>query len=78
MTADIIRFTHRAVRHHVIQRTGMILHIQPVANLLTVAIDRQWFTRQRIQNHQRDQFFREMVGPVVIRAVGDKRRQTGT
>jgi hypothetical protein len=44
----------------------MIFDIQPVTDLIALAVNRQRFTVQRIQNNQRDQFFREMVRAVVI------------
>ena len=53
----------------------MVFDVQPVADLLAVAIDRQGFAGQRVDNHQRDEFFREVVGPVVIGAVGGEHRQ---
>jgi hypothetical protein len=44
----------------------MIFNIQPVTDLVAFAVNRQRFTIQRIQDNQRDQFFREMVRAVVI------------
>ena len=50
-------------------------HVQPVADLPPVAVDRQRLALQRVADHQRDQLLRELVGPVVVRAAGDERRQ---
>ena len=54
----------------------MIFDKQPVADLHTVAVNRQRFAVKRVQNHQRNEFFREMVGAVVVGTVGYDGRQT--
>ena len=66
MAADIVGFTDICLCHHGIQGAGMVIDKQPVADLLTFTVNRQWFAGNRIENHQRDQFFREVVRPVVI------------
>jgi hypothetical protein len=48
----------------------VILNIQPISDLPAIAIDRERFTCESIQNHQRDKFFRELVRTVIIRAIG--------
>ena len=75
MAANIVSFARLTVRCYLIERPGVIFNKQPVADLLPVAINRQRFARQRIQDGQRDQFFREMIRPIVIRAVSDQRWQ---
>ena len=54
----------------------MILHKQPVAHILPVAVDRQRLALQRIQNHQRNQLLRKLKRPVVVRAVRGQHRQS--
>ena len=49
----------------------MILYIQPVTNLGALAVYGERFALQRIEDHQRNEFFREVVGAVVVGAVGD-------
>ena len=46
---------------------AMIGHVDPVAHVHTVAIDRERFVAHRFDDHERNQFFRELVGTVVIR-----------
>ena len=48
----------------------MVFDKQPVADLHTVAVNGQRFAVERVQNHQRNEFFREMVRAVVVGAVG--------
>ncbi|MOA20558.1 hypothetical protein D3C78_1410100 [compost metagenome] len=38
--ADIVGFAQRASFQHAADRAAMIFHVQPVANLLAVAVDR--------------------------------------
>ena len=47
----------------------MVLDMQPVAHLHAVAVDRQVAAVQRVDDEQWDQLFREVEGPVVVRAV---------
>ncbi|MNE56720.1 hypothetical protein D3C80_1516500 [compost metagenome] len=53
----------------------MVLYVQPVANLLAIAIDRQCLAGQRVDDHQRNKLFREVIRTVVVRAVGGQYRQ---
>ena len=53
----------------------MVLDVEPVANLLAIAVDGQWLAGQGVVNDERDQLFREVVGAVVVRAVGGQHRQ---
>ena len=51
----------------------MVHHVDPVADVLAVAIHRQWLVGQCPGDHQRDQFLRELVGPVIVGAPGEDR-----
>ncbi len=53
----------------------MILDEEPIADLLTVAIDGEGLAVEGIQNHQRDELFRKVVGAVVIRAIRREGRE---
>ena len=53
----------------------MVLDVQPVADLLAVAIHRQGFAGQGVHDHQRDQLFGEVQGAVVVGAIGGEHRQ---
>ena len=71
VTADIVGLPHVPFVDHAVQRTYVIFDIQPVANLLAIPVDGQGLARQGIENHQRNKFFGEMIGAVVVRAIGD-------
>jgi hypothetical protein len=73
--ADVVGLAQRTRLEHAPDRAAVVGHVQPVAHLLAVAVDRQRLAGQRIVDHQRDQLFREVVGTVVVRAVGGQHRQ---
>ena len=56
--------------HH-INGLAVIFHIQPVADLHTVAVDGQLLVVLDVVDHQGDQLLRELVGAVVVGAAGD-------
>ena len=74
-SAHIVGLAEASLRCNHGQRAGMVLDIEPVPDVVALAIDRQRFAFERVQDHQRDQLFGEMVGPVIVRAVGDDDRK---
>jgi hypothetical protein len=50
----------------------MVFNVEPVADIFTASIYRQGAMAIAVQDDQWDQFLREMIGPVVVRAVRDK------
>ncbi len=46
----------------------MVFHVDPVAHVFPVAVNRQQLVVERLDDHERDQFFRELVGAVVVGA----------
>ncbi|CWO88868.1 Uncharacterised protein [Neisseria meningitidis] len=75
VSADIVGFADNTFGNNLIQRARVVFDKQPVADLHTVAVHRQRFAVKRIQNHQRNEFFRKMVRTVVVGAVGYNGRQ---
>src|SRR6266481_685897 len=67
--ADIIGFTWPPFSKDQVKRSGVILDIEPVADIGAFPIDRKRPTLQGIENHQRNQLLRKMVRTIVIRAV---------
>ncbi|KFB66919.1 MAG: hypothetical protein CAPSK01_003858 [Candidatus Accumulibacter vicinus] len=55
--------------------TAVVLDVEPVANLLAVAIDGQGLAGEGIDDDQWDQLLGEVVGAVVVRAVGGEHWQ---
>ena len=50
---------------------GMVLDIEPVADVFAPAVDRQRLVVTDVVDEQRDELLGKLVGPVVVRTVGD-------
>jgi len=59
-----------------VERPGVVLNIQPIADILSLSVHRQAFTGHGIQDRERDQLLWEVIGSVVIRTVGDDNRKS--
>ena len=57
------------------KRPGMVLNMKPVADLKAGSIHRQRLSRECLENHQGNQFFRKLKRTVVVGAVRDERRK---
>ena len=75
VSADIVDLAHAAVRKDEVNRLAMILHIEPIAHIFSVAVHRQRLVRQSIGNHQRNQFFRELIRSVIVAAARNRHRK---
>ena len=75
VATDIVGFADNTFGNNLIQCARVVFDKQPVTDLHTVAVHGQRFAVKRVQNHQRDEFFREMVRAVVVGAVAYDGRQ---
>src|SRR5690606_26380538 len=75
VAADVVGFTGHAGFDHAQQGAGVVFDIEPVADLQALAVDGQGFAFQGVEDDQRNQFFREMAGAVVVGAIGHQHRQ---
>jgi len=74
-TAHVINLAHAPGGEHAADGAAVVLHVEPVAHLQAVAVDGQRRAGQRLDDEQRNQFFGEVVGTVVVGAVGGEHRQ---
>ncbi len=74
--ADIVGFARHSAREYRLDAAAMILDVQPITYVAPVAVNRQLFRVQDIDDHQRDELLRELPWTVVVRAVADRRRQS--
>ncbi|MPM69922.1 hypothetical protein SDC9_116870 [bioreactor metagenome] len=72
--ADVVGLTELAAFEHAADGAAVVLDVEPIANLHAITIDRQRLARQGVHDHQWDQLFGEMVGAVVVAAVGRQHR----
>ena len=68
--ANVIGFPDPARFENSPDGTAVVLDVEPVANLLTIAVDGQGLAGQGVVDDERDELFREVVGAVVVGAVG--------
>ena len=74
VAADVVDLADAALLQDQVDGMAVILDVEPVADVLAVAVDRQLLVGQRVDDHQRDELLREVVRAVVIRAARDRRR----
>lgn len=72
---DIIGLTDLALLQHSANGGGMILHIEPVTDLLSIPVDGEGLAGEGVVNDKGDQLLWKVVGAVVIRAIGRQDRQ---
>ena len=70
MAADVVGFAGFAFGDNFVEGTGMVFYVEPVTDLVAFAVYRKWFAFQGVKDYQRDELFREMVGAVIVAAVG--------
>lgn len=71
VAAHIVDLTHTTLADDQVDGTAVILHIQPVTNVQTLAIDGQGLVVQGVGDHQGNQLLREVIGAVVVGAAAD-------
>ena len=75
IAADIIGLAGPTLGRDEGQGAGVIIDIEPVADVQAIAIDRQRLALHRVQDGQGHELFGEVIGAVIVRAVGDHHRQ---
>ncbi|MNN48156.1 hypothetical protein D3C81_1626190 [compost metagenome] len=75
MTAYIIHFTTYTFVQYEINRSTVIIDMQPVPNIFAIAVNRNLLFVQNFRNRQWNQLLREMVRAVIVRAPGNVHRQ---
>ena len=69
VATNVIGLAHHALEQDFLNPPAVVLHIEPVAYVAAITIYRQRQAPENIGQAQGDQFFREVVGPVIIGAV---------
>ena len=73
--ADIVSFADAPALQNKPDGCGMVFHVEPIADLLSIAIDRERLAVEGVQDHERDQLFGKMVWAVVVGAVRRESRE---
>jgi len=70
LAADVIGFSALPFGESEDKPAAVILDIEPIADVGPVAVDREFLPVKNFADHQRNQLLGELIGPVVVRAVG--------
>ena len=73
-SSDVVGISYLSAMEDQIDCTSMILDIQPVADILTLSVNRQRLTMADIVDKQRNQLLRKLIRAIIIRAVGHDSR----
>ena len=69
VAADAVGVTRATLLDRGEQRAGMVVDVQPIADVLALTVDRDGLTTQALQDDHRDELLGELIRSVVIRAV---------
>ena len=76
MAADVVRLAGNTLLVHEHESASVIVDIKPVADVRAGAVYRERLLPETIQNRERDKLLREMIRPVIVRAVRNQNRQS--
>ena len=54
----------------------VVFNVQPITDVLSIAIDWEGFALKSVQKHQRNKFFRKLIWAIIIGTTRDQRMQT--
>src|SRR5436309_14752008 len=69
--SDVIDLTRRALSQDQIDRPAVVLHIEPIALLKPIAIERQRLILQGIRHKERDELLRVLIRAKSVAAADD-------
>ena len=75
-TADIVFFAGYALVYNEPYCAVVIFYINPVADVIALAVNRKIFSVTDVGNHKRQQFFRELIWSVVVCTVAQSDWET--
>jgi len=73
--ADVVGAARGAVLHDGPDCFVVVFDIEPVSDVPPVAVDRKGLAFEHVEDHEGDELFRELIGPVVVGAVGEGERE---
>ena len=75
LAADVVFFARCSLVDDRPDGGVVVFDKEPVADIFAVAVYGQRFTVEHVEYHERDEFFGEVVGAVVVGAVGEGYRE---
>ena len=74
--ADVVGLALTPALEHDLDRPAVVEDVEPLAPVLRRRVERQVAVFERVRHEQRDHLLGELEGPVVVRAVRDRDRQS--
>src|SRR5262249_37246228 len=71
--ADVLHLPRPALAEHGQDRAAVVVHVDPVADVAAVAVDRNGLAAHGVGQGQRDQLLGKLARAVVVAAAGDHR-----
>jgi hypothetical protein len=73
--AHVVRLSRRSCLENTPESPCVVLDEQPVPYVLTSTVDWKWLASERLDNHEWNELLGEVVGPIIVGAIGYERRQ---
>ena len=74
MSTEVVDLSDLALLQNCKNSIAVILNIEPVTNIQTLAIYRKCFVMSSIMNHERNQLLRKLVRTIVVGATANGNR----
>src|SRR4051794_32400772 len=69
LASHVVGLTSAALKQDLFDRAAMVMDMEPVAHLKAIAIDGERLALEDVQDDERNQLLRVLVGAVIVRAV---------
>ena len=76
MSADIVNLADRPALENQVNGAAVVSHVEPVAHVDSLSVDRERLIMQGVDNHQRNELFWKMIRAIVITAPADRDGQS--
>ena len=63
---DVVGLSRLSLMENQVDGASVVFHIEPVANVLTLAVDGQRLVMTNVVDEQRDELLGELIGAVVV------------
>src|ERR1051326_196100 len=73
--ADVVNLARAPLTQDEFERAAVVLNVEPVAHVLSIAVNRQRLGVERIDDHQGDEFLWKLIGTVIVRWARNHDRQ---
>ena len=73
---NIVRLTRLAILNNGRDGLEVVFNVEPISDLLTIPINRQWLAFKCPQDYQWDQLLGDQIRSVIIVAIGERHKES--